>query len=65
MIQKQHNHIKKLMELYEAGLIDSRPGLQEARVIHSDDCGFLRGGRCDCDVRIEILPRRIPAGGGG
>ena len=61
MIEEQHNHLKKVMKLYEAGLIDPRPGCQELRVIHDDDCGFLRGYRCNCDPRVEILPRRIPA----
>ena len=37
----------------------------EVNALHDDDCPFLRGGECSCDVEVELVaehdPERKPA----
>jgi hypothetical protein len=54
----EHNHLRKLAQLEQAGLLPTS-GIIELDVLHDDECGFFRGGRCDCDPRIT--PHGWPA----
>jgi hypothetical protein len=52
---REHNYMKKVLRMREAGLII---GSQEMQIFHENGCGFLRRGRCDCDPCIVFLSRR-------
>jgi hypothetical protein len=53
----KHNYYKKLVELYERGLVPPG-GLADVAVYHDDWCRTHRGGYCDCDpeVEVQLLP---------
>jgi hypothetical protein len=50
----QHNYEVKLLELHRTGVLPSWIGYHRVSVAHDDWCGFLAGGRCDCDPDIEL-----------
>jgi hypothetical protein len=52
---REHNYYKKLLRLLEQA--ELTPGrLRAVNVYHDDWCRVYRGGYCDCDPEIELLP---------
>jgi len=59
----QHNHVKKLNALIEAGLVNTARGtLQYLRVEHDDDCWAIQTGfrkRCNCAPDIYLNDKKL------
>jgi hypothetical protein len=56
MTHSQHNYVKKILLLIEAGLLPIEVGLQEIDIRHDDWCGIFQGKRCACDPDITRRP---------
>jgi hypothetical protein len=52
---RQHNYLPKLLALQQQGKIPAGR-LTGVEVSHDDWCAFLKGGRCDCDPDVRIVP---------
>jgi len=53
---KEHNYMRKLAAMIQAGTVPCTIGVQEISVYHDAWCGIYRGKRCNCDPEIEISP---------
>ena len=54
-MNKQHNHIRKIMALVQEGVLRAEPGsVQSIEVAHDDDCPIFNGGLCQCDPDIKL-----------
>ncbi len=53
--EKLGNHIRKLLEMADAGLLPNGPGLWHAEITHDDSCAIFYGRACDCDPDIRVL----------
>lgn len=54
-----HNYVRKLAQLYEAGRLPICPGrVSSVTVAHDDACGIFSSGYCDCDldIQVKLLP---------
>jgi hypothetical protein len=51
-LPSEHNFITKLLAMQRAGLLPAS-GAFETDIRHDDWCGFLAGGRCNCDPEIK------------
>ncbi len=58
---RQPNYLPKLIALFDQG--KAPPGtVTEAAIAHDDWCSIFRGGVCDCEPDVQLLPRSEDGG---
>ena len=50
----EHNYIKKLLAMKQAGLLSSEAGAASVRISHDDWCDIFTGGACNCEPLIRV-----------
>jgi len=53
MIKRQHNYIKKTIELQKLGIF--KQGLYDITWVHDDSCGIFKNAYCDCDPEYKLI----------
>ena len=52
----QHNYVKVILAMVEAGKISQDIPLSQLEVYHDDHCGVFEGRFCDCEPEVEYNP---------